>query len=208
MFFIKKRRKFLLDKNIIKKSNVPILIKDKAWRDVFTDKSNKTITALSKQLEELIIEETAYKKTLSEKKKIKNEFMNKILALSDDINTKGVEDSVEELEKCKETFTDVVIEIDELYKQLEVYPGEIEKLNLALLEETVQIAYHDLLEGQKELDDIHNEIQQLRDRLAGLREQKEGLDNKLSYLYTFLHTMIGHEEIEKLDIHYFKQEEE
>ncbi|MBM7614265.1 coiled-coil domain-containing protein [Alkaliphilus hydrothermalis] len=208
MFFSRKRKKILLDKNIIKKNNVPILIKDKSWRDVFATKSNKSITISSKQLEELLLEQIRCMKTLEEKKKLKRELTAKILVMSDKINTKGAEDSIDELLKYKEDFAKVAEELEELYKKLEEYPAAIEALNRDLLEETVQIAYEDLLEGQKELDEIHKEIEKLRERLNVLRENKEGLDNKLSYLYSYLHTMIGHEEIEKLDIHYFKKEEE
>ncbi|WP_026476645.1 hypothetical protein [Alkaliphilus transvaalensis] len=207
MFFSRKRKK-LLDKKIIKKSNVPILIKDKEWREVFTKKSNRIIENLSGELTDLVAQEATYKKNLAEKKKQKKLLMEKILELSDEINSKGLEESIETLEKSKEEFTVVVEEIDEIYKVLEEFPGKIEEVNLALLEETVQIAYQDLVDGQKNLDGIHEEIAKLRDRLAILREDKEELDTKLSYLYSFLHTMIGHEEIEKLDIHYFKKNEE
>ncbi len=206
--FLKRHKRRILDNKIIKKSNVPILIKDKGWCDIFLVKGNRKIDSLSKQLESLLQEEALLKKELQETKKLREDAMQQILQLSDLINSKGQEDSLQELEAVKESFSQLNGELDQRYLQLEEYPKKIEELNLALLEETVEIAYNDLLKGTDDLDKTNAEINRYREKLNQLREHKEEMEKKMDYLYSFMHTMVGPKEMSKLDIHYFKQPEE
>ena len=160
--------------------------------------------SLIKQLQKLVSEESESKKQLKMKKDRKRILINKILTISDLINTKGEENSLMELEKCKEEINMLNNEIEVLYETMESYPQEIEKINLELLKESLKIAYGELADNQENLNDVSDEIIKIRERLNFLRLQKEELEKKTESLYSFIHAMIGHEEIEKLDIHYLK----
>ncbi|GAB6085264.1 hypothetical protein [Alkaliphilus crotonatoxidans] len=206
--FSKWRKRKVLDNKIIKKNNVPVLIKDKGWCEIFLAKGNRRINSLSKQLEDLLLEEANLKKELQEVKKQREEAMQQILLLSDLINSKGQEESLNELEAVKEKFSQLNEELDQRYAELEEYPPKIEALNLELLEETVEIAYNDLLKGTADLNQTNAEINQYREKLNQLREHKEELEKKMDYLYSFMHTMVGPKEMSRLDIHYFKENKE
>lgn len=206
--FLKFRKKNILDRKIIKKSGIPILIKDKGWCAIFLGKGYRHIDSLGRQLGELVEKEGLIKKEIQLKKKAREEATQRILKLSDLINSKGQEDSLGELEVTKEVFEGLNEELNLLYGQLEEYPGEIERVNLQLLEETVAIAYDDLLKGTTELDNIKHKIDHYRNLINNLREQQEELEKKVDYLYSFMHAMIGPGEMEKLDIHYLKEPEE
>lgn len=202
--FFKSRKKKLLDRRVIKKSNIPVLINDEVWRKTFLEEGNRRIKALGKELGELVEQEKQLKETIQQKKREKKVWVDKILMLSDLVNTKGQEESLAELELAKNQFGEINDALNLLYAKGESLTPEIERINLALLEETVRVAYGEMLEGTKRLDKTNQSITRHRNTLNELRLEKEQLEEKLDYLYSYLHTMIGPEEIGKLDIHYFK----
>jgi len=202
--FKKKVLDEILDQNIIKKNRIPILIRDSYWKKVFSQKINRSMEALIKQLQKLIAEEAEYKKQLKLKKDRKQILMNKILTISDLVNSKGEENALEELGRCRDEISSLNNEMEELFQIIEGYPKEIEKINLELLKESLRVAYSDLVDNNDNLHKVNDEINKIRDRLNALRVEKEEREKTGEYLYSFIHSMIGHEEVEKLDLHYLK----
>lgn len=196
-----------IDESIIKKKQIPILIKDKQWKNIIGDTKNKNIRSLSKELEELVIRERDLRKKLAKYNQEKRKLMNKILHLSDLLNTKGQEEVLPELERCKEEINQVNQDIDRVMESIEVYPREIQKLNLSLLKETIKIAYKDMITNNDELLVVNEEMDKLRERLGYLRDEKIVLEEKVQGLYSFLHAIVGHEEMEKLDVQFLEDEE-
>ncbi|SDK95929.1 coiled-coil domain-containing protein [Natronincola ferrireducens] len=196
-----------IDDKIIKKNRVPILTKDKQWKTIIGNQTNRIISSLSKKLEDLLLEEKSLIKKLNGFKEHKKILMEKIIYLSDLLNTKGDQGVLIELEKCKEEIAKANDDIDSTMETLEEYPKEIERVNLALLRETVKLAYKDIINNQNNLKKIDEEISNLREKLGDLWDNKTEIEKKMELLYSFLHAIIGHEEMEKLDIHYFKNKE-
>lgn len=195
-----------VDEKIIKKNRVPVLIKDKEWKNIIASShTNKTIQFFSKQLEDLINEEKELIRQLNNNKQYKTKLMNKIIYLSDLLNRQGKEEVLPELEKCKEEITKVNEIIDEIMDKTQDYPREIERVNLALLKETIVIVYKDITIGHDKLLVVDQEIQELREKLGNLRDEKDELEKKNEKLYSFLHTVIGHKEMEKLDVLFLKE---
>lgn len=195
-----------VDEKIIKKNRVPILIKDRDWKNIIGDSnSNKTIQSLSKQLEDLVQGERELLKQLNYNRQYKTKLMNKIIHLSDLLNRQGKEDVLPELERCKEEITKINQIIDEIMEKSHDCPQEIERVNLALLKETIIVIYKDITNGNNKLQAVNEEIQQLREKLGNLRDEKDELEKKNEMLYSFLHTVVGHKEMEKLDMRFFER---
>lgn len=205
--FFKKRLQFQLDENIIKKNRIPILTRDKEWNKVFEEYMNRSMDSMHKELEKLIEEERSYHVRLKSYQEQKRMLMNKIIHFSDLINSQNNEDALLELENTKEELDKINAEIDEIFIILETYPKRIEKINYQLLKESVAIAYKKIVDENSRLVAVDNEIEDLRERLGILRDEKEELEKKIEYLYSFLHSIIGHEEMEKLDILFLKEKE-
>lgn len=198
-----------VDEKIIKKNRVPILIKDRDWKSIVGDSnSNKTIQSLSKQLEDLVQGERELLKQLNYNRQHKTKLMNKIIHLSDLLNRQGKEDVLPELERCKEEITKINQIIDEIMEKSHDYPQEIERVNLALLKETIIVIYKDITNSNHKLQEVNEEIQQLREKLGNLRDEKDELEKKNEMLYSFLHTVVGHKEMEKLDMRFLERIEE
>lgn len=203
----KKNININIDENIIKRKQVPILIKDKQWKKIISDNKNRTIKSLSLELEELIDEEKSFKREWTKHNQEKRKLMNKILHLSDLVNTKGQEDMLPELERCKEEINKVNQNIDKIMENLESYPSQIEKLNFNLLKETIKIVYQDMICSNDELFLVAEKMDKLRQELGELRDERIFLEERVEELYSFLHDTVGHEEMEKLDIKFLEDEE-
>lgn len=203
----KKNININIDENIIKRKQVPILIKDKQWKKIISDNKNRTIKSLSLELEELIDEEKSLKREWTKHNQEKRRLMNKILQLSDLVNTKGQEDMLPELERCKEEINKVNQNIDKIMENLESYPSQIEKLNFNLLKETIKIVYQDMICSNDELFLVAEKMDKLRQELGELRDERIFLEERVEELYSFLHDTVGHEEMEKLDIKFLEDEE-
>lgn len=188
------------DENIIKKNKIPILIKDKTWLYIRKDCKSRTMDALAKDLETLILEEINYQRRLRGIKEKKRALISKLINLSDLVNTQGEEHYISDIEKNKNEIEQLNGEMDQILETLFEYPKKIEQTNLQLLKETVKVSYQNFISNQNYITSLNKEIVILRDRLGNLREKKEESQKKLDVLYGFLHGLVGPEEMEKLDI--------
>jgi len=189
-----------LDENIIKKNKIPVLIKDKTWMYIRDNCKNRSMDSLAKGLDVLVKEETTYEKQLRSMKEKKKMLMSKVINLSDLVNTQGEDRHIPEIEKSKDEIEVLNSEIDRISEVLLEYPKRIEKANLQLLRETVKVAYKDVRTNQVHLNKLDKEINELREKLNNLRGEKEVVEKKVGVLYGFLHSLVGPEEMEKLDI--------
>jgi uncharacterized coiled-coil DUF342 family protein len=192
-------RNIELDENIIKKNKVPILIKDREWQKLFQDNLTKSMEKLAQQLEELIAEEKECMNDLRKARKKKKILMEKILKLSNEVNTNDDKVAIVKLEQAKNMILEINDKIDELQFKLETLPNEIKNINFKLLKETVTKAYDDIKEGKNRISCLDKEIQRLRKILGNMWEEKFTTEKKVNNLYLYLHGILGHRETDKLD---------
>jgi uncharacterized coiled-coil DUF342 family protein len=192
-------RNIELDENIIKKNKVPILIKDREWQKLFQDNLTKSMEKLAQQLEELIAEEKECMNDLRKARKKKKILMEKILKLSNEVNTNDDKVAIVKLEQAKNMILEINDKIDELQFKLETLPNEIKNINFKLLKETVTKAYDDIKEGKNRISCLDKEIQRLRKILGNMWEEKFTTEKRVNNLYLYLHGILGHRETDKLD---------
>lgn len=202
--FFKRNDSIEFTDKIMKKSRIPILIYDKQWKEMFNNNMNKPMENLAKELKQLLDDETELHKKLKSNQNRKRILMNKIIHLSDRLNSKGEAVDVIDMENAKNEISILNEEIDKIREELEVYPQKIEDVNMELLGETAKVAYLEISTTESRLETVDYEIDSLRERLGEYRDEKEALENKVQTLYSLLHSIIGPEEIEKLDVKFFK----
>jgi len=189
-----------LNENIIRKNKISVLIKDKAWKELFEPHMTRSMNKIVKEIEKLLTEERNTKIELKKYQKQKKKLMESILYLSDELNRHHNESALEKLEKAKEEILKINPKIDELQWKLEqILPKEIEKYNLDLLKETVEIAYRDIQEGNKKVSSLTEKITNLRQQLSDAWEEKIATEQRVEALYSYLHHTLGYEETNKLD---------
>lgn len=192
-------RQIEIDKMIIKRKKIPVLIKDNAWESLFKENQTEKMKELSNKLEELIIEEREVEKELKETHRRKKILMNKVLKLSDEANSNNDKVALAKLENTKDRILEVNDKLDELQFRLEMLPKEIHDTNFELLKETVAISYEDITEGRERVGHLDVEIQKLRKILGKMWEEKFTKEKRINDLYLYLHGTLGHEETDKLD---------
>ena len=172
---------------------VPILIFDEVWLKRFskTVKSHK-IKSLEKKLKNAIIEEanaTSIDKTLKNKKEITlNEILLHSEKVQSDITNKSFIDKMSSLQK---TIININTALNKNQEKIDTLPGEIEKLNLLLLEETIKICYNFIRKSEDELEILEPMIDRVRQDLRELINESELLKEKGRKYINLLNDLVG-----------------
>lgn len=188
-----------IEREIIAKNRIPILVKDENWLKLFGSADDKLLNDARRELESALERQKEAEIQLREKSREKRKIMNKIIALSDELNNNHLTEGVELLEQYQQEIYTLNDEIDNLTFELETLPKEIREANLNLIKATVKLAYKQLADWEKSLEPLGDEIESLRNELRELITKKNDYEEKINMTYKFLHGMLGSKEMEKLD---------
>lgn len=188
-----------IDYDMLTKSAIPLLIQNKEWNKLFGDIEEKDIVELKNKLEKLSDENQNVKKELSMKKSEKKKLIAKVLTLSDEINNNNLSGGLELLESYQKQIHEINDDIDELTFKSETLPREVRSTNLELLKITIKYAYTDIYDSERNLRNLNSELDRLREKLRSLIKEKHDNEEKRNDTYTFLHSLLGREEIDRLD---------
>ncbi len=188
-----------LDKDIIQKNKIPLLIEDDNWIKLFGNVNAKNIQYIKEELMELAEKEKKLGKRKEELKKDKIHVMKMILGISDTINNENKIENIVLLDQYKQKLEDLNEELEDILYQLEVIPQDMRDMNFELLKATVEYGYKELKVKEKNLKNVTDEIKILRERLKDLINEKHDYEEWIDSTYSFLHGMLGSEEMEKLD---------
>ncbi len=193
----------LIEKTI-KKNKVPILVQYEPFKELIKRESNELISKQVKELNELIKEKSIMEKQLLDIQGKKPKLMAKIIYISNELNENKNIRAEQELDKLKQEMEDINNDIDMIFENLEDMPMLIKEKNLELLRETVKYSYERINKGQSNLSEVNTKITKLRKELDELRVQKEDTEEKVSSTYHFIHAILGHKDMEKLDSNFLK----
>lgn len=188
-----------LDENILLKNKIPLLAMDESWINLFGDIKYKNMQALKEELIELIKKEEEIKKQSYALQKEKTHAMKMILGISDAINNERRDVDPKLLDEYKNKIENINEELEDITFQLETIPQEIREVNFELLEVTVDYGYRELKAREKKLNHVIDELEILRERLKELINEKHDYEEWIDATYSFLHGMLGSQEMEKLD---------
>ncbi|HSH35576.1 hypothetical protein [Schnuerera sp.] len=193
-----------LDENIVLKNKIPILIEDENWLKLFGDVSNKNIQHIKTELIQLVNTKKELEKKERTLQKEKTLSMKMILGISNAVNNEKQTHSVDLLDEYKERIEKINEELNEIIFELETIPQEIRELNFNLLKATVYYGYKELKTKEKKLQEVTDELEIIRERIKVLINEKYDYEEWINLTYSFLHGLLGSEEIEKLDEQIFK----
>lgn len=198
-------KEIILEDRIIRRKKIPVLVHSKEWNTLFNENMSKTMKKNAKELEEKVKEEKDALVKIKALKKLKKQLMDKIMQLSDDINSNKKGADINSLELAKQQILKANEQIDDLEYKLDVMPKEIEEKNLILLKETIQLAYSIIEEGSKKNDVLTKEIEELRQQLHDKWEEKIFWEKRTEEIYSYLHGTLGHKETNDLDKVFLKE---
>lgn len=185
--------------NIVKRNKIPILIYVPEWIQLFSGSRSRSMQKIIIGLEELIARNKECDSELNNLERRKKTVMNKILYLSKDINENNDKAALPKMEQAEKEIIEINGKIQKLMEELETIPNRINDMNTRLLKETIKKAYELIKENRLDAERSQEQINDLRQKLSGLIQNKVDAEERLNKLYSFIHGMIGAEEMENLD---------
>ncbi len=192
-------KKLDIDEKIILRNRIPLLIKDQNWIRLFGSTRDKNIQNARNELIELLEEEKKLKRKRIILEREKKNAIKMILDISDAINNEQKIETVELLDEYKKEIEYINEELDEIIFQIETIPQKINQSNFNLLKATVYVGYKELKDRERRLNETIDELDKLRKRLKYLINERYDCEELIDSTYSFLHDMLGSEEMEKLD---------
>ncbi len=203
-----KTHKIQIDEALLDKKNMNLFFKEPQCHQTIEKYGNQRTRKLQRELKKAAKERVALEGRLQKKQEEKDQRINEIMALSFEINTAEKEDSVKALEKAKNDIEKLKEAINGLQSDLEEKHGQSKELEKALYKTMAEISYTRFLHEQQKLTKVEGNITSLRKKLNGLREEKEEIEHKLTELYQMLHGVLGHQQLEQMDLTFLRQDSE
>ncbi|WP_058486263.1 hypothetical protein [Defluviitalea phaphyphila] len=206
MSFSWNKKKVCIDLQILRKNNVPILILDNVWHNIFPpEKKTKKILKLEERLNDLLKEQGKLNNDLKGYIKLKKNLMDRILELTTEAFTNENEMAKKEMERNQKNILEINRKTEEIQKRLEIIPQEIQETNGTLLEESVKICYKDMKEHQEILNELNIWIENTRNILKKKIAEKTEREEKVTQIYSYLHDLVGPDVLEYLDKNYWRE---
>ncbi|MCT4585566.1 MAG: hypothetical protein N4A54_11625 [Peptostreptococcaceae bacterium] len=206
MFFLgnKDDKHIKLAKKILKIKKIPTLIDYEPFKEILKVVNDKEMLNIADEIETLIKSGPKLDLKLNSLSDEKRKLMAKIVLLSQKLNEEEnikaeveLDNTKNEIEKINEQMKDIELTKDEL-------PLKVGELNELLLQIIIKYIYNNLSDDKKNLNYTNKRIEELRIELDNLREKREELDSRIDSMYSFLHGLVGYEEMEKLDKKFLK----
>ena len=188
-----------IDGATIRKNKIPILIYTPEWIQLFSNFKSRSMQKSIAKLEELLAKEKNLEQELKELEKRKKISMNKILHLSNELNENNNEAFLEPLKESQKEILHINQRIPLILEELEALPSAIDQENAILLKETVKRTYELINESKQEADEMQQDISRIREALMELIQKKVDMDERVNRLYSYLHGIVGVDEMDKLD---------
>lgn len=183
----------------LKGKKIPILTLDNKWYQLFeqTERS-ASIRKNEQELNELLQRQghlTTERKSI---KQLKKKLMQEIVELMEDESAsadKKMEDNKRLIEDCND-------KLDAYEDELLELPEKIEKVNYALMAETMEMCYHQLHENATVIEEISKWITSVRIELKKKMVRKQERETESQQLYAYMHDIFGADIIEIFDMQY------
>lgn len=185
--------------NIVKKNKIPILIYVPEWIQLFSGNKSRSMQKIIAKLEELIARGKSCDLELDKLNKRKKIVMNKILYLSKEINDNDNNAALPKMEQAEKEIIEINQRMPRLIEESEMLPDRINEANTQLLKETIKRAYELIKEYESESEKYQEQVNEFRQKLADLIQKKVYTEEQVNKLYSFIHGMIGADEMESLD---------
>lgn len=206
MFFLgnKDDKHIKLAKKILKIKKIPTLIEYEPFKKILEATNDKEMLNIANEIESLIKNGPKLEFKLNSLNDEKRKLMAKIVLLSQKLNEEENTKAEVELDKTKEEIQNINEQMKDIELTKDELPLKIAELNELLLQIIIKYIYNNLSNDKKNLDYTNKKIEELRIELDNLREKREELDTRIDSMYSFLHGLVGYEEMEKLDKKFLK----
>lgn len=185
--------------NILKRKKLPIVLLDPLWHSAKERIKSSVIDKGEKELQELLKEQARLNTDYKEYNVIKQNFLKKILVISEKVQVGNDDEALEELNKLHLSTLGANQKIEEIEKRLECIDDEINDKNKEIISEMIAVGYGYIETYKERSQTLEAEIAELRLKMLQKTTQKKESEAFLKDIYNYLHSIVGREQIEVID---------
>ncbi|MHB8065241.1 MAG: hypothetical protein ACYDG2_21965 [Ruminiclostridium sp.] len=196
-----------LDIKVLFKNDIPLLIIDERWNGLFNNNIIKTSSIIDDEnkIKELLKEQS---RLITESKEIiikKKECLDDIIKQTTEAFENNNMDAKARMQDCEKTIVAINKRTIEIEQRLSDIPNDIRRANLELLEKTIKLVYFSIKENQLRVIELDKEIEQAREQIKKLIDEKGLLAQDDTDTYSYFHDILGGTQLQKLDEIYFEK---
>lgn len=193
-------------RKVLLRSRLPLLILDERYYKLFPEeKKTDKIKALERRLNDLVKGQGRINTDMEDLRRLKKKLMEEVISNMGE-STKA---TARMQQKKQEKLQEMIIEINEKLADgetaIESRPGEITEANVDLLLECMRVWYRRLDENSAGIMEADLWIEQVRDELKHKLLVKQDMEMENERIYSYMHTLLGPEIMEKVDSGYEKK---
>ena len=185
--------------NILKRKKLPIVLLDPLWHSAKERIKSSVIDKGEKELQELLKEQARLNTDYKEYNVIKQNFLKKILVISEKVQVGNDDEALEELNKLHLSTLGANQKIEEIEKRLDSIDDEINDKNKEVISEMIAVGYGYIETYKERSQTLEVEIAELRLKMLQKTAQKKESEAFLKDIYNYLHSIVGREQIEVID---------
>jgi hypothetical protein len=186
-------------KEVLIKEKLPIVVLDPLWHAIKSELGSHSISKKEERLKELLKQRGKLTNDYKDYLQVKQKMLNNILTLSKFLNEDEDSSKIEELDKYQNSVIMTNEKLDSIDQQIKQVEIDIEVINREIVEETISIGYGYIRTYAQVQSDLQEEIDHLRAEVVKKTEEKKKYEQQMTHLYTYLHSVIGYEQISKVD---------
>ena len=181
---------------------IPILTLDNKWYKLFDYTEKTPSIKKNEQLLNDLLKRQGHLTTESKDiMRLKKKLMQEIVDLMDEEGAKAdkkAEDNKRLIEECNEKLEEYEDELMEL-------PKEIDKVNYALMSETMDLCYDIMHDNHKMIEEISKWITAVRIELKKNVVRKQDCETENQRVYAYMHDIFGADVLELFDMKYMSK---
>lgn len=187
---------------------IPVLTLDNKWHRLFTQaKPDKRLMKMEEELNELLKRQGKAGSQIKDIKKLKKKLMDEIMENADEAASGKDKKAEEKLAENRRLINECNEKLEEYEDELLELPGQIEKINKALMLKTMEVCYETLQRNKKEIDETAAWIAEIREELKRRLIRKQEQEQMNHELYSYMHDIFGADVIDIFDTQYLEEEE-
>lgn len=187
---------------------IPVLTLDNKWHRLFTQaKPDKRLIKMEEELNELLKRQGKAGSQMKDIKKLKKKLMDEIMENADEAASGKDKKAEEKLAENRRLIEECNEKLEEYEDELLELPGQIEKINKALMLKTMEVCYETLQRNKKEIDETAAWIAEIREELKRRLIRKQEQEQMNHELYSYMHDIFGADVIDIFDTQYLEEEE-
>ncbi|MDE7300030.1 MAG: hypothetical protein K2N94_14625 [Lachnospiraceae bacterium] len=180
--------------------NAPILILDEKWLEIFPEHlQNSTIRALAAELSGLLKEQGRQVDEIKGMKRYKSQMMQEIVENMDADDTAAGKIKRRKMDKSQKKILELNEKLEQRKETLSDLPYRIREVNTELLFESTRVCYERFRENLEKMNELEEEIAALQAELKMRKLDKQEREMRDEKMYTYLHSVLGPELMERLD---------